>query len=168
MACRDLFAPVMASLLDCANVALTDCQRPVGRAQLVVGEVAHDDCCEGSGQLSVRLIDAFPSGRPFPQADMVQPCGITVLAARIGVGVVRCAHVLTDDGDPPTPEEITADALGATADASILLSAIQCCDLSGTYTEIERVVRWVSTGAQGGCLGGEWELLVGLNGCGCG
>lgn len=165
--CTDLFAEVMQTLLGCANQALIDCGRPVGRAFLAPGsQVAWDDCCDG--QLWVRMINVFPSGRPFPAVDSVQPCGIAVLAVQLAVGVVRCAAVVDDNGNAPTPEELTADTLAQSADASILLSAIQCCDLPTTTDKLIRVGTWTPSGPQGGCVGGEWTLTLGVGNCGCG
>lgn len=171
--CDNLFIETMAGLLDCAETALDGCGRSVGRAFLAVGDVAHDNCCEDEGQLWVRLIEAYPSASgttPFPaQATNAQPCGIKILAARVAVGIVRCAHTLDDQGNAPTAEELTFDALGATADASILLSAIQCCDvLTRSPVQALRIGRWTASGPQGGCVGGEWELVLGLDNCGCG
>lgn len=167
LSCVDLISPTMQALLDCAEDALDDCGRPVGRAFFAPGaNVAYDDCCDG--QLWVRLVNVFPSGRPFPAADSTQPCGILVLAAQLAVGVVRCAHTIDDNGNPPTPDELTGDALGMTLDASILLSAIQCCKLPTPADQLIRVGTWTPLGVEGGCAGGEWSLTAGLKTCGCG
>lgn len=163
---RDLFTPVMSAVLDCCHQGLIDCDRDVGRAFLAAGaEVAHDNCCDG--QLWVRLVDAFPSGRPFPSPDTSQPCGITILAARLLVGIVRCAATVDDNGTAPDPAELTAEATGMNRDASILLSAIQCCALPGLSAQAVRIIRWTPTGPQGGCVGGEWEIIIGIDDCGC-
>lgn len=167
VSCTDLFGPVLQTLLDCCHDALAGCDRDVGRAFIAPGaNVAWDDCCDG--QLWVRLATAFPSGRPFPNPDTQQPCGITVLAARIAIGIVRCAAVVDDDGVAPAPDVLTGDANGVTTDASILLSAIQCCALPGISEQAVRIVSWTPSGPQGGCVGGEWEIIVGLDNCGCG
>lgn len=164
--CTDLFADTMQTLLDCAEQALNVCDRSVGRAFLAPGQqVAHDDCCDG--QLWVRLISAFPSGRPFPNPDSAQPCGILLMALQLGLGIVRCAHTVDDNGNAPTPEELTEDTLGGTLDASILLSAIQCCELPLATDKLIGLGTWTPSGPQGGCVGGEWSLTVGVGNCGC-
>lgn len=166
----DLLGPTMGALLDCAEDALIENGRPAALVHLVPGlQVAWDNCCEGEGQLWVRVLQVYPTGgpaAPFPQQDVGQSCGVAHLAAVLGVGVVRCVHTLDDQGDPPTGQEMTGDALGMTADMAILLGAIECCFIADRRPT-PRVGVWTPQGAQGGCGGGEWQLTVGVSACGC-
>lgn len=164
---REQLGPALLGVLAAAQAALEACNRPVGLAHLAPGSsVAWDNCCEGYGQLWVRVLDMFPSGRPFPTTDLTQPCdGLTLLGVRVGVGVVRCAHTLSDDGNPPSAEQMTADTLGSTADATALLHAIECDIPQIRQVRASRLVNWLPQGPSGGCAGGEWEILLGLDDC---
>lgn len=169
---REQLGPALLGILAAAYNALEDCGRPVGLAHLAPGtEVAWDNCCpddgaSAGGQLWVRVITMFPSGRPFPGTDLSQPCdGLTMIGVRVGVGVVRCCHTLDDDGEPPTAEQMTADTLGTTADANALLHAIECDIPQLPQVRAARLVSWMPQGPSGGCAGGEWEIIIGLDDC---
>lgn len=169
--CTDLLGPLMARLLECADDALTSCGDPTGLVHLAPGaEVAYDNCCEGEGQLWVRAVNVFPTGGPrvpFPQVDAQQQCGVSALGVRLGVGVIRCAHTLDDGAEPPTAEEMTSDALQTTSDMQILLGAIRCCFTEQVNGPAPKIEQWLPTGPRGGCVGGEWTLIVPLDVCGC-
>src|SRR3546814_12414700 len=97
---------------------------PVGKAFLNPGAtVPDDDCC--AGQLAVRVIERFPS-RTFPAIDATASnCNPLFWAVQLGVSVLRCAHVVDDDGTFPTGPEMTADALAMNPDAPLLATAIR-------------------------------------------
>lgn len=166
--CTDLLGPVMEGLLACADEALTVCGRPAGRVSLQPGNsVAWDDCCEGGGQLWVRLVSdvAQPVG--------AQPCDLTGNQIRLGLGVVRCAYTVDDEGNPPTPGQMTEDTLKTTMDRTVLLNAIRCCDAlkGGPHVNAKsvRIETGLPLGVQGGCVGFEWTLAFNLGYCGtCG
>src|SRR3546814_4232486 len=54
-------------------------------------------------------------------------CNPLFWAVQLGVSVLRCAHVVDDDGTFPTGPEMTADALAMNRDAALLETAIRCC-----------------------------------------
>ncbi len=167
--CVDLLRDPLLDLLLCAETALDDCGRPVDLVTIAPGQsVAWDNCCEDGGQLYVRVVEVFPTGgttAAFPSIDTQQQCGVSMLAAQIAVGVIRCAHTIDDDGNPPSAAEMTADALGTTADMTILLDAIQCC--FGPQQKHFKVSNWTPQGVRGGCVGGEWNLYVAVGPCAC-
>lgn len=167
--CVDLLREPMLDLLLCAETALDNCGRPVDLVTIAPGQtVAWDNCCENGGQLYVRAVEVFPTAGPgasFPAIDSQQQCGVTLLAAQLAVGVIRCAHTIDDEGNPPTAAEMTADALGTTADMSILLDAIRCC--FGPQQRHFKLSNWTPQGVQGGCVGGEWNLFVAVSPCSC-
>jgi hypothetical protein len=173
MTSPDLIGPIMAAILDCASQALADNDRPCDRVLLAPGaEVAWDECCDGF--LYVRLISMFGSGNPFPNQD-TRPggCKPTMIASTLGIGVGRCASTQDDDGIAPPVDTLTAEALGVVADASIILDAIKCCVAPLTDDPDSNVLAtslgaWSPSGPQGGCVGGEWSLVVGHGACPCG
>jgi hypothetical protein len=160
----DTLGPAMQSLLDDADALLTECGRPTNLVSIVPGNnVAWDNCCGDDGvggQLWVRTISILPQ----PQG--AQPCDITYLQVRLGLGTIRCMAGLKDDGGLPTATELEADALNMTRDADTLLRAIR--DWDGTtdpqtvVLKTLRVEQGVPLGPTGYCGGWEWTLAFGL------
>lgn len=156
----DLLGPLLQAVLAEVQARLTE---PVGRASLTPGaEVAWDDCCRG--QLWVRVAETTPSGSGT-QSGSRQPCGVHLWQVVLGVGVMRCAHVLDDDGEAPTPAQLTADTVATTRDRADVEEAITCGMAS--LAEQVHLVRWDPLGPQGGCVGGEWLFIARIGTCGC-
>lgn len=158
-------APTLTGLvrgvLEHARVALDQADASVGLAHLAPGaEVAWDNCCEGGGQLYVRVLQQYPSGRPFPSQDLTaSSCAPAMRAALCAVGVIRCAHTLDSDGRPPTAEEMTGDAEETLRDAEVLWKAL-VCDVKPVVLSLV-MGAWTPLGPQGGCVGGEWQFYLG-------
>lgn len=150
----DVVGPALNLLLDTAEARLVECSRPVGTVTLMPGNtVVWDDCCAGGGQLWVRLISLVP----FPNGS--QPCDVSSLQVRAGIGVVRCMHGLDDDGNPPTPAAMTGDTLGTTADADLLLQAVQEWSPPPSVARKTLVLETgVPLGPEGLCGGFEWTF----------
>jgi len=171
MACapsRDIIGPILEDLLACGYASLCDSNREPGLSFLAPGgDVAYDNCCEGAGQLWVRLIEMYPTG-PFPSRDTRPRCAPTLWGARIGLGVIRCAHTVDANGTPPTADQMTGDTLGMTADASALRDALLCCFVNSTRNvDAWSIENWLPQGPQGGCVGGEWTIVIGFGTCAC-
>jgi hypothetical protein len=115
------------------------------------------------GQVWVRVVSLVP------QPAGAQPCDITDVQVRLGVGVVRCMHCLDDEADPPTAEEMASDALAMTADADTLLWTIR--DWEKTKFVIPKslkIEQGLPLGPEGCCGGWEWTLTLRLLQCrGC-
>ena len=123
---------------------------------------AWDDCCSGSGQLYLRVIEMTPisinTGTGRRSAAGVQ-CDISAWVFRLAIGVIRCAHTVNDDGEPPTSTEVTADAAQMLADANAILTVLE------NHEHTRDISRWLPQGPQGGCHGGEWEFDVRMDAC---
>lgn len=159
----DTLGPALESLRDAAVEVLEECGREVGLVTLAPGaEVAWDNCCEGGGELWVRVLDITP----MPQGS--QPCNITDLRARVGLGIVRCVHGLNDEG-APTSEDMTGDTLTMTADAEALLRAIRGWEGTKQVTlQTLTVESGTPQGPSGYCGGWEWVLTFRYQMCaGC-
>lgn len=157
----DLLAPLLAQALACADAAL---EPQAGRAALYPGgQVAWDDCCEG--QVWVRLISLVPSGNPINTRNQSTPCGVVLWTVTLGVGALRCAAVVDELGQAPSPTALTANTNQMTADASALSEALQCC-LAPTVNKLI-MLRWDPLGPDGACVGGEWQVTVLLDNCRC-
>lgn len=158
-------AEALSSLLECASQAL---ETPVCREFENPGPNApHDNCQQGDdgtdGQLWVANIDTQP-GWPAPTGEPTT-CA-TPWSETIEVGIVRCAiSKLTDDGQPPDADDVTADAQQQQTDKLALKRAILCCmPLEGKDMI---VVGWEAIEPQGGCVGGIWTIIIRDAGCDC-
>lgn len=154
------------------------------RSCVVPGLVAADGCdsdCaappEGvyPGQLSVNVIRIFSSDRQsFPREvlsvrDEKHCAPPPVTAIELGVTVYRCAPFPSDEGCPPTCEQLTASAMQLHVDMLSVQNAVLCC-YSGTDTTSRNGRRFVlgqsrTLGPEGGCVGLEQRVTVALDDC---
>lgn len=165
--CTDRIGPILTDLLDCLTVALVECGAPACSYFLSAAPTpAADSCCDcgnGEGQAWVALQSIAPQN-----ADLnVAPCGFEHLAT-VQVGVLRCAVTLDDRGNPPTPEQLSAEALAIWRDAALIREAILCCfgdvhDDRGDY----QLGQWVPFPPQGGCIGGAHTVTIRFGDCRC-
>lgn len=175
MPCEDNLNAIMQAVLDCAEASLVDCGRPVCRAGLKPGSeefVPWDACCEcpiGEGELWVAVNRIWPSDDfPFQVTGTERQCSFLSFAAELSIGVMRCSQALTDTGDAPSVERLTAETVKMTADAQALREAIRCC-YGPTVEKGEYLLgSWVPLGPNGGCVGGQQTLTVTFLDCICG
>lgn len=155
--------PVLSELLSRSAGALQTAGTVPGRIELTPGrDVAWDNCCEGGGQLYVRMTDVYPAG-PFPDLDRAQKCGVSMTGVFLAVGILRCAHVVDDRGNAPSANEVTSDALQVIEDSAVLYQVLQGLgDVPGVSRY--QIGRWTPLGPSGGCTGGEWALSLGVLG----
>jgi hypothetical protein len=159
MTAIDLIGPMLTDLLACAQAELSPV---VSHAAVWPGQVAWDSCCDG--QVWTRLLSLESLTLPKLGAKYTDPCGLS-WTATVGVGVLRCAATVTDQGELPPDATLTAEALQVTADEAALCKAIYCCDVL-PFDKL-KVVRWDALGPEGGCAGGEWMLTMQVNNYGC-
>lgn len=145
-------------LLDCAATELDTQTDPLNGAparQFVwTGAEAWDDCCDPGGQVWTRVRGAEPQN-PLGTFDPSPTKCFGQMGVHIGVGALRCAHTIDDQGLPPTADELTADARQVVADMVDLRRAIVCCTNARVSLQ-----PWVPLDAAGGCIGGEWGVWV--------
>lgn len=126
------------------------------RAFITVGEVALDDCC--NGQVWARLIEVVAANTDQRSSMAAQACGVAMWDVTVGIGSARCAHVVDDNGNAPTPAELCDETLDVTFDMQELVQAITC--QLAPYRDKVRFLRWLPLGPEGGCVGGEWQISV--------
>lgn len=165
MTYTDVLGPAMQAILDCTEAAFDADGRGVAHTHLAPGAEVPDDWCDCGGMLYVRVITIVPNGQ---EAN----CPPISLTATLGVGVIRCAAVLDDNGNPPPDAVLTAEALAMTRDAAIIYGALVCCvdDPDIIPKKINRrptIGPWNPQGPLGGCARGEWSLAVNLDVCEC-
>lgn len=122
-----------------------------GRSVIAPGvETVWDDCC--SGQLAVRL-----AGSRIVYSKDICPIA---LENTIEVELVRCVASLEDDGEAPSENVVTADALQILKDMRELGCALQNYD--PTDKQVHRVLlsEYTPTPLEGGCGGGKWSLTM--------
>lgn len=153
---------------------------PSCRTCVVPGQVAWDSCddpCgpqESGGQLTVSVARIYPStDGEFPsEARTVQgvrgcvPPNLTAL--ELVVTLLRCVPTMTEQGCPPTCDELAAASRALHADMVTVYNALLCC-LPGTEQR-RRGRRFVmgvqrTIGPEGGCVGLEQRVTVALPGC---
>lgn len=169
-------APVLTSILSAASSSLNDAGVPAALVHVAPGQQpAWDNCCEGGGQLWLRVVGVYPTsgGRAaFPAIDTQQQgvgvgCGVHLLAVHLALGVMRCAHTISDRGVPPTADEMTDDAFATLTDMGLLLDVIGCEVPALPRVQSMKVDRWTPQGVQGGCVGGEWGFFIAVDPCLC-
>ncbi|MDX2730996.1 hypothetical protein [Streptomyces sp. PA03-2a] len=152
---------------------------PSCRACVVPGQPAWDSCddpCgeESGGQLSVSVARIYAStDADFPaEARMVQGvrgCALpNVTALELVVTLLRCAPTFTEQGCPPTCDELSAASKILHIDMVSVYNGLLCC-LPGTEQR-RRGRRFVmgvqrTIGPEGGCVGLEQRVTVALPGC---
>lgn len=135
------------------------------------GPPAWDACSQvdggREGQAWVQVANVFPSDN-FPTQQTgpmrVPPTG---WGAQLAVGVLRCAATVDDQGQPPSSEELTADARKVARDRAIVRDAVRCCYLKDADPGDYVIGAWTPLGPQGGCVGGSTQLTVALLNCRC-
>lgn len=139
---------------------------PACLVHISAGEPAID-CCDGScegGMLVVHFSNVYPSDTFPEQAVSFEPCKASTWVADITVTVARCAPSPDDQGNGPTPEELTANARLLAIDTYAALTALGCCVVDDPPPG-KRKRRVVIAGAtpnttEGGCASVEIRALV--------
>lgn len=175
---KQVLACVCAALEDTAATIEGQPGCPSCGTCVVPGQAAFDRCedpCSGdTGQLSVGLARVYPSTTTtFPAEDRqvrdLRECvPPPVTAVELVVTLLRCAPTPTDDGCPPSCEELEESARILHVDAATVYSALLCCvpATGGGRRGRKFVLGGQRTiGPQGGCVGIEQRVTVALPGC---
>lgn len=171
----DVLGPAMIDLLDCAisqfeGVPDDSPNALPGRTFIQPGlDVAWDDCCEGGGQLWVRVISTFPTGQPFPSTLPASrsKCDWPLMAVNVGVGIIRCSPGPDNQGRAPSGQALSENALVLLQDRAYLEAAVRCCWPTVTNVQALTNATWAPLGPNGGCAGGEWTATLALATCRC-
>lgn len=161
---------IATSLLDNLVAGLTDEGIDVPSRQYIhSGEIAYDfvddDCSEafvvsfqGILQGTGATTAAYIPGTPIK-------CAVPLVAQYIVV-LLRCVPVITDDGPPPTPADLTAAAQEILTDSMTLPNVAINKDLQGALTEqmcnLKGMGDVVAIGPNGGIGGTQLTLYVEL------
>lgn len=133
---------------------------PVCRVGIVPGPAPNgptrDSCgqsCNGDsdGQLWASL-----NGAEVTDSEQCQN-----LRASVSIGILRCAAVINDNGDPPTALEVLQDVSQQTFDADTIYNLVSSEDFKHTFD----IVSWTPLPPDGGCIGGFWNYTVNIGMC---
>lgn len=166
---------VAGLLLDCACGHLT--RTPQGcpaRRCVVAGDAPQIEvvnCCKNEGQLTVNVTRVYPS-RNFPTPDLAAGnCDVPYSVASYSVQVWRC-HPVGNMEHAPSCELLAATARISMSDIVAVRAGITCClrddELAGPI--IGFGYAWslgdhVTVGPEGGCVGTNLQVLVGIPNC---
>jgi hypothetical protein len=131
------------------------------------------------GQLTVHVNRIYPTTRErFPRYEPSSPDAVRdlklcaapmVTAIDLTITLYRCVPLPTDQGCPPSPEDLAASALQLHADLLAIQRGIQCCfagtDVSRRNGRRHTIGASTVTGPRGGCVGVEQLVTVSLDDC---
>ena len=144
-------------LLTTSGNALVTCGRdPINKAYVAAGQIAWDDCC---GMLVVAPERVYQS-EIFPQPNTSQTyCFGGYLAVDYVVLLVRCTPTVDDRGRAPSETELQAAYDSLLGDAAVIFNSLTT-EMPSEW--IRTVPVQTFTGAQGGCIGVETRMTVGI------
>lgn len=137
----------------------------------VPGQIAWDDCT--CGQLALSVGDTYLSTQ-FPAPATAQPqdkCGPPFWAAPITISVLRCAPGYDHNQNPPTCEALATASMILESDRVALLQSVACClkAMYDAHTIAAYTIGVIATvGPDGGCVGVNMNITVGIQNCSCG
>jgi hypothetical protein len=157
--------PILLELLACLKAELGAQQvKDMCFVNLLVGtevpaEFVHMNPTDTVGAAYVRLGSAYPSVQNFPEPDPTPTCS-TALAFPIAVGILRCASIGDDTGNPPDQDEYARIVRRSTADMALMRRVIQCC-LADKFDDSTYVLgTWEPLPNLGGVVGGEFSFII--------
>lgn len=155
---RLLTALTELSVCLCAQVEAAPVA-PLCFCGLVPGDgVAYDyssECADACGMGWVRLTTGYPSSQVGQVNTNLRNCS-AVLGFEVEVGIIRCAPMPNDQGEPPSPEEMALATQAQIADMLLMRQAINCCRDSNNYV----LGAYTPVGPEGGVVGGVWNLAM--------
>lgn len=156
---NDPISDVAQALLDCvcADLADGECGCPCW-AFIANGAVAWDHCCD-DGQLWVSVDRVYPYGI-FPSAPTSRIACAQPIAVDYTIGILRCAPVSDDQGNPPTPEQLTASGIQVTNDMYTIMNSVICCLDNMGQRRLFTIAGTRPLGPSGGCVGSALTVTV--------
>ena len=165
---------IVATAADVCELWLARCRdalaacpesEPITASYVAAGAVAWDSCC---GVLVAAPERVYRSGQ-FPiEGTTDYVCEDALLVVDVVVLLLRCVPVLDDRGNAPTPQAMNDAYVKVMNDAAIIWNVVTD-DMPEGWERANVGQQFV--GAQGGCIGVETRLSVGLaqqDWCPCG
>lgn len=152
---------------------------PVCQASLYPGasvpmDFCGDDPCtsDGHGMAAVRVVNI----QLLPEQTSNQCQFIAAqMAVTYEMTVLRCAHTIQKSNGTvaiPTTDELASDTAIVMDDAAAMRKALKCCfgakpATGGCAPRFPTIGPWLPRGPAGGCMGGQMQITVIMNDCGC-
>lgn len=158
----DVIGPMLNAMAQIAAVGLSP--QPSRIVVAAGAEVAWDECCEGMVWTRLQFLQPGEAvnERQKLGSRPAAPCG-PYMDAGIGIGALRCASTLGPHGESPAADQLTAEGLQCMADQASLNQMIQSEFISLPYVRRLTLARWDPLGPEGGCVGGEWSIIVSVS-----
>lgn len=166
----DLVLPYLQMLRDCLEGTLQVNDVAAVRTFIAAGgPPAWDICCQvglAEGQAWVQLQSVVPTlNFPMPAPP---GRGFAEWAVSVNLGVLRCAAVPDDQGNPPSEQAIANDVLKVSRDRLLMQQTVECCFIQELYDpDVCMIGAWTPLGPQGGCVGGQQNLTFPVPACSC-
>lgn len=155
----EALGPIVNRLLDCLASAMEDCSRPPCRIFLATTEnVPWDECCDcgdGEGQAWVSVSEIRPQ-------TVNSKCNAPYEAS-VQMGILRCALTMSDNGEAPDADALTAETLRILQDRMMMTRAVFFCFSDTIERDDWDLLNWNPLGPRGGCAGGVLELNIRFN-----
>lgn len=113
------------------------------------------DCEDACGMAWVRMVTIYPSTVVGQPSTFPGNCGLG-LGLDVELGIMRCISVGGEDGQPPSPPELTAAAVLQQADVMAMWRAIACCRTSKDWV----INTYTPLGPEGGIVGGTLSMSI--------
>jgi hypothetical protein len=149
--------PAMTSLISCLCQEVTASGLPeLCFCGLLPGEnVPGDYVTEDGGMGWVRLVSAYPSV-VFPGQDSTATC-VSPLAFELEIGLLYCAPVIDQFGEPPSVVSQFEATRVQTAAMAAMRRALVCCLRPGVDAVLGA---YTPMGPEGQVVGGTWQVFV--------
>lgn len=129
----------------------------IQRAYVAAGSIAWDDCC---GMLVVAPERVYRS-QAFPaEFGDREICDLGWLVLNLVVLLVRCVPVVDDRGRAPSQDALDDSYKSLLEDSAVVWNALQCMSMPDEWDKGLLSQQFV--GADGGCVGVESRLTVGV------
>ena len=165
--------PLVAALTACLCTNLeSTIGGPPGRCCAIPGgAVVLDDCCNGTAWVRMDRVDTVP----FRSRDVEQPvfgwsgapCGPNLARIVLGVGVMRCAATMDENGTPPDCERLAFEMQRWLSDMDALYATALCCQDDTVEVFSIDPLAMAPLGPAGGCVGGELTVAYTVDLCPC-
>jgi len=115
------------------------------------------DCNDTCGMAWVRLSGYYPASSVGVQSLQLGNC-TAGMGMELEVGILRCMSVGTNEGEPPSPQELADAAQLQIADMQVIWQAVLCCEAFDARSSI--IGPYTPTGPQGGIVGGSITIAT--------
>jgi len=144
---------VASVVLGAVEQALRGCDRQPVRSYVAAGSIPYDDCC---GMLVVAPERVYLSANFPDESPSLDLCPF--VAVEVVVLLQRCVPVVSERGRAPSPATLDAAYATLLGDSAVIWNALTSFD---EWDVANLSQAW--SGAEGGCIGIETRLTVGLD-----